>query len=37
MDINETIFPEAQEGDKVFWSDDKWYIYTSGQWVKEEN
>jgi hypothetical protein len=37
MDINEAIFPAVQEGDRILWSDDKWYIYTSGQWIEEEN
>lgn len=37
MNINEAIFPAVQEGDRIFWSDNKWYIYTSGQWVQEDN
>ena len=37
MNINETTFPAVQEGDKVLWEDNQWYIYTNGTWVLEEN
>ena len=35
MDINEATFPEAQEGDRVLWEDEQWYVYTNGTWILE--
>lgn len=37
MDINNISFPAVKEGDRVLWSDNKWYIYINGQWVLENN
>lgn len=37
MDINNTKFPEAKEGDKVLWSDGKWYIFVDNKWVLQNN
>ena len=37
MNINEAIFPQVKEGDRVLWEDNKWYVYTSGEWVLEIN
>jgi len=34
-DINETIFPEVQENDRILWEDEKWYVYTNGTWILE--
>jgi hypothetical protein len=35
-DINELLFPEVQEGEKVFYN-EIWYVYTNGTWVEENN
>ena len=37
MNINEATFPAVQEGDRVLWEDNQWYISTNGTWVLEEN
>jgi hypothetical protein len=34
--INDLIFPEAKEGDKVLHY-EVWYVYTNGTWVEETN
>lgn len=36
-DINTVQFPEVKEGDRVLWADDKWYVYTNGTWILENN
>ena len=35
MNINEASFPAVQEGDRVLWEDNNWYVYTNGTWVVE--
>lgn len=35
MNINEITFPKVEEGDRVFWEDDMWYVYTNGTWILE--
>lgn len=37
MNINDINFPEVVEGDRLLWSDSKWYVYTNGTWVLENN
>ena len=37
MNINEINFPQTTEGDRILWEDGNWYVYTSGQWVLENN
>lgn len=36
-DINTVTFPEVKENDRVLWSDGKYYVYTNGTWVLENN
>ena len=36
QDINQLIFPEVQEGDRILYY-EKWYVYTNGTWVEEVN
>ena len=35
-DINELSFPNVQEGDRVLYY-EKWYTYTNGTWILENN
>lgn len=35
--INQTVFPAVQEGDRILWEDNKWYVYIDGTWVEETN
>jgi hypothetical protein len=35
--INDEKFPAVQEGDRILWEDNIWYIYTNGTWVLENN
>lgn len=35
--INTIQFPEVKEGDRVLWEDGKWYVYTNGTWILENN
>jgi hypothetical protein len=35
--INDIKFPYLTEGDRVLHEDGKWYIYTNGTWVLENN
>lgn len=34
--INDLIFPNVQEGDRVF-HNEKWYVYIDETWVEETN
>lgn len=34
-DINTVQFPEVKEGDRILWSDNKWYIFVNGEWILE--
>ena len=34
-DINDVVFPNVTEGDRILWQDGKYYIYTNGTWVLE--
>jgi hypothetical protein len=36
LDINSLSFPSVQEGDRVLYY-EKWYVYTNGTWVLENN
>ena len=33
--INDVKFPVVQEGDRILWDDEKWYVYINGTWVLE--
>jgi hypothetical protein len=35
MNINEISLPNALEGDKLLWTDNKWYIFLNGTWILE--
>lgn len=36
VNINDIPFPNAQEGSRVL-HNEKWYVYTNGTWVLENN
>ena len=36
-DINTIVFPEVKENDRILWEDGKWYVYTNGTWIVENN
>jgi len=35
--INTIVFPEVKENDRILWEDGKWYVYTNGTWIVENN
>ena len=37
MNINSESFPSVSEGDRILWSDNKWYIFVDNKWVLENN
>jgi hypothetical protein len=34
--INDLVFPHVQEGDRISYN-EKWYVYSNGNWVEENN